>query len=87
MVRCDPKRFCEAIFEDATVNLDLIKGEVKIYKKKSLINYKFSSDIDKSYKNMWHNYILKNKTTSIRNLIKNSLLILRIIDVIKNNKF
>ena len=37
MVRCDAKRFCEAIFDKATIKLDLIEGSVIITKKENFI--------------------------------------------------
>ena len=37
MVRCDAKRFCEAISDKATIKLDLIEGSVIITKRKFYI--------------------------------------------------
>ncbi len=86
MVRCDEKRFCEAIYENATIRLDLIKGTVQIIKRKILYTYKFNRDLDNSYKNMWYKYLKNNQVDQTKCTIKNSLEILGLIDTIKKIK-
>ena len=86
MVRCDEKRFCEAIYENATIRLDLIKGTVQIIKRKILYTYKFNRDLDNSYKNMWYKYLKNNEDNKTKCTIKNSLKILGLIDTIKKIK-
>ena len=85
MVRCDAKRFCEAIFDKATIKLDLIEGSVIITKKKILYNYKFNRDLDNSYSNMWNRYLKKDKNNLTKNVIRDSSKILGLIDIIKKN--
>ena len=86
MVRLDEKRFCEAIYENATIRLDLIKGTVQIIKRKMLYTYRFNRDLDNSYKNMWYKYLDNNINNKNKSTIKDSLKILGLIDTIKKNK-
>lgn len=86
MVRLDEKRFCEAIYENATIRVDLIKGTVQIIKRKILYTYRFNRDLDNSYKNMWYNYLKNNVNNKTISTIKDSLKILGLIDTIKKNK-
>ncbi len=86
MVRCDPKRFCEAIFDKATIRLDLIDGSVKITNNKTFKLYKYDNDLDNSYKNMWYDYLKNSEKIKTKDTINSSLQILGLIETIKKNK-
>jgi len=86
MVRLDEKRFCEAIYENATIRVDLIKCTVQIIKRKILYTYRFNRDLDNSYKNMWYKGLKNNVNNKTKSTIKDSLKILGLIDTIKKNK-
>ena len=85
MVRCDPKRFCEAVFEKGTVYLDIINGTIRINKNKKNKTYKYKNDLKDSYKKMWLSFFRNKENNDLKNVINSSMPILEVIKMIKKN--
>ena len=85
MVRCDPKRFCEAVFEKGTVFLDIINGTVRINKNKKNTIYKYKNDLENSYNKMWFSFFKNKENNDLKNLINSSIPILEVAKMIKKN--
>ena len=85
MVRCDPKRFCEVVFEDATVHLDIINRIIKKNKNRKNKTFKFKNDLTNSYKKMWYSFLKNKVNNDFKDLINDSSCILEIVDRIKKN--
>jgi hypothetical protein len=85
LVRCDPKRFCEAVFEKGTVYLDIINGTVRINKNKKNTIFKYKKDLENSYKRMWFSFFKDKENSDLKSLIDSSIPILEVAKMIKKN--
>jgi predicted dehydrogenase len=81
MVRINKIRFCEAVFSNGTVTVNLLTGTIEVLNEFNKKCYSFKNDIDNSYKKMWLSFF--EKKNNLRKILKESYNLFKIINQIK----
>jgi predicted dehydrogenase len=83
MIRANKIRTCEAVFSKGLVTINLLNGTIKFLNEFNKKNYRYSNDINNSYKKMWSNFF--NKKYYLSKTMKETHNLLDIINKIKKN--